>query len=198
MVHPRLQLFVEIDHYVAAQDYLKLIERTVSCQVVFREDQVALQARTKDHAVVLRRVVVRKLVYAAGLVVIRRVLSHGGEGKNSIPRAPQNCHANVGGVDATLLIKTFLLQQNRERIDFFTGRTTGDPNLNRRIGTQQWNNSLTKREVETGIAKHCGGVYRKSQQKAIERSRVVQYPILKFRDRLQMLRSHQLEYASLY
>ena len=102
IVNARLQIFVEIDHHVATQDHLKLIERTVGSKVVLGKHDIAFERGTENHAVILRGVIVGKLIRAAGLMIVVGVVSHRGERKDSIARLAQDRLADVGGVDAAL------------------------------------------------------------------------------------------------
>jgi fructose-1,6-bisphosphatase len=76
VVHSLLQSLVEIDHHIAAQDDVKLVEGTVGRQVMLGEDDVGLQRGVKDHVVVMGRVIIRELVLASGPHVVARVFLH--------------------------------------------------------------------------------------------------------------------------
>src|SRR5688500_17525618 len=112
IVNPRLQILVEIDHHVATADYLKLVEGTVCGKIVFGKHYVALKCRAEDHAIILRRIIVRKLMNAPGLMVVACVFSHSREWKYAISRLPKNRLADIGGVDSAPVIQSFLVEQD--------------------------------------------------------------------------------------
>src|SRR3989442_11904655 len=70
LVHAILQRAVEIDHHVAADDHVELVERAVRDEVVLGEDDVLDQRALELCAVVLREVVLREGPCPAGLDVV--------------------------------------------------------------------------------------------------------------------------------
>ena len=76
VVHPRLERGVEVDHHIAAQDRVELVERRIGDEVVLGEDEVALQRASDDRMIVSRGVVVGKIPFPASLLVVARILRH--------------------------------------------------------------------------------------------------------------------------
>ena len=76
LVHPVLQRAVEVDHHVAADDHVELVEASVRDEVVLGEDDVLDERRSKTRAVVAREVVLGERPLAAGADVVLRVLAH--------------------------------------------------------------------------------------------------------------------------
>ena len=97
--HALLQRAVEVDHHVAADDHVELVEAAVGDEVVLREDDVLDEAPVEERAVVAREVVLGERARAARREVVLRVLLHLLERKDAEPRALEHGLVDVRRVD---------------------------------------------------------------------------------------------------
>src|SRR5215510_12584182 len=127
LVNPILQCLVEVDQHVPAQNHIELVERAVARQVVLRKQYVFSQGRPQNRALVLFRVVVRKYALAPGACIVAFIRLDHLERIDSGPGPSQNSFIYVGRIDPAPVIYAFLLEQNGQRVNLFSGRTSRVP-----------------------------------------------------------------------
>src|SRR3954447_8610952 len=113
-VHAILQHLVEVDHHVAAEDHVELVETTVHREVVLREDDVFRQLAHEAHVVVRGEVVLGEVSLAPRTQVVLRVLLHALEREHAFACGRQHVLVDVGCVDARAVVQALLAQQDRE------------------------------------------------------------------------------------
>src|SRR6266568_8076021 len=185
-----LQCPVEVDHHIAADDDVELVERVIRDEVVLGEDDILDQRALKLRAVVLGNVVLRERPLPARLDVVLRVLAHLVERKHARTRAFEDGFVDVRRVDASTVVDLLLLEENGERVDLLAGGAASHPDPGERIRAESGNDLLPECNVEGRVAKHRGHVDRKVEQEALHAGGVVQEPVLQRRDRLQPFGEH--------
>ena len=159
LVDPLLQRAVEVDHHVAAEDHVELVERAVRDEVVLCEDDVLDERALELRAVVLREVVLREGPRAAGADVVLGVLAHLVERENAGASPVDDRFVDIGGVDARTLVDVLFLQQDRERVHLLARRAPGNPDAGEGIRAQQRDHVPPERLVEQWIAEHRRDVH---------------------------------------
>ncbi|MNB84895.1 hypothetical protein D3C75_317770 [compost metagenome] len=143
-MHVIAELIVEIDHYVAAKNNIKLIKRCVRRQIMLGENNVFAQKRLQDYGIIFCSVVFGKSAGSSRLHVVLGVLLHSADLVYPFFGLLQGTRIHIRCINTRFIIEPLLMQQNRHRIYLFTGRAARMPNSDVRIGTQQRDDLLAE------------------------------------------------------
>src|SRR5882757_1431959 len=86
----------------------------------------------------------------------------------------------VSRIDPCSVEKTLFMKQKSHGVCFFPGCTARMPDLDERIGFQQWNNMFADRLVKLGIAKHFGHADGHNLEKFVEALFIMEQAIQQF------------------
>ncbi|MNT45840.1 hypothetical protein D3C72_1824430 [compost metagenome] len=149
-------------------------EYAVRRQAVIGEGHVLAQGLVENRVPIGRRIVVGKRTLATGLLVISSVGADVLHRENPLPGLFQRARIDVGGVDDGTVQQAFFAQHNGHRIHLFTGAASGDPDLDRRVGSQQRHHFLADGQEVRGVTKHLADRNGQQLQQLHESGRIVQ------------------------
>src|SRR5688572_19069078 len=104
--------------------------------------------------VVLCGIVAREWLISARLDVIAAVFLDQANGENSSFSFFENGLIHIGRIDATTSAKSFLTQQNCQRVHFLAGGATGMPDSQEGTWANEWNHVAAHYSIEVRITEH--------------------------------------------
>ncbi|MNL28187.1 hypothetical protein D3C87_1498200 [compost metagenome] len=161
------------------------------------EGHVLAQRLVENRITVRRRVVVGERTLATCLLVIGSVGADILHRENPLLGFLQRARIDIGGVDDRALEQALFTQQDRHRIDLFTGAATGNPDLDRRISLEQRHYLAAYRQEVRRVAEHLADRDRQQLQQLHERSRVMQDFFLQGRDGIALELAQRMTHPTL-
>src|SRR5436190_9047299 len=137
---------VEVDHHVAAEDDVELLERAVLDEVVLGPDDVLRQRPVEERPGVPGEVVLGERAPAAGADVVLRVLAHLVEREDTVAGLVEHDLVDVGRVDPRPVEQLLLGEEDRERVHLLARRAAGDPDAGERVRAEQRGSLLAESE----------------------------------------------------
>ena len=163
---------------------MDLGKHAVGGQAVVREHHVLAQALVEHHAAIAGSVVVRQRTAGAGARMVLGKSRHPRHVEHSRLCRAQRVRVDVRGVDQRAVQQAFFLQQDGQRIHLFSRAAPGHPDLERRVGAQQWHHLLAQRLEVAGVAEHVAHLHGEVFEQRREHGGFVQHAVLQLRQRL--------------
>src|SRR4030095_2558772 len=159
---------------VATDDNLKLVERAIGGKIVLGKNDVLFQRGIGKYAPAFFLEVVRECTLAASLPIINGKLVHRGCSEAPSARVLYCIFAHIGGIQTDALIDLLFLQENGQRIDFFSSRAPRMPNPCEWICSQKGHHFLSEGIVESGIREHRKAGGRERPNEPLQERRIAQ------------------------
>ena len=151
-----LQVLVEIDHYIAAEDELDFGEDGVCAEVVLEEGDAVANTAVDDDVLAIGAVIIDEGFFASGLLVIGGVFLYAFNGEDAVFGDVECYGVNVGRIDDTAVQQAFFLQEYSEGMCFFSSGTPGVPDAYGGEGLEKGDDFFPDVFVDPGVPEHFG------------------------------------------